>query len=105
MQQLVLAKKEPQVLEYSYGMQTPNGTRYSLFRGVEFEALSFQGKNGALMRISFDCPRSLEKNRIHKSTVLEHGMMCAIMSLHDDMDELTTTFFEVHMKESTVSTP
>jgi hypothetical protein len=105
MQQLVLAKKEPQVLDYPYGMKTPNSTRYSLFRGVEFEALSFQDKKGALMRISFNCPRSLERNRIHKSSVLEHGMMCAIIGLHDDTDELTTTFFEVHMKESTVSTP
>jgi len=105
MQQLLESKDRPSMIEYIYALETPNGNRYSLFRNVAFEELSFHESKGAVVRLSFDCPRFLQDMRIHNQPVLEPGMLCALIGLHEGTNELTTTFFQVDIKQGTVSYP
>jgi hypothetical protein len=103
MQQLFISKTLPSMIDYQFGLETPNSNRYSLFRNVAFQELSFHESKGAIVRLSFDCPKALQERRIHKAGVLERGMLCALIGLHEETDELTTTFFQVELKEATVS--
>lgn len=103
MQQLFLSKSKPSMIDYQYGSDTPNGNRYSLFRNIGFEELSFHEYQSAMVRLSFDCPHSLQGRKIHQTGVFEKGMLCALIGLHEETDELTTTFFQVELKEGSVS--
>ena len=103
MQQLWESKTKPSMIEYNYNLETPNGNRYSLFRNVAFEELSFHEYKGAIVRLSFDCPKYLQDLQIHKHPVLESGMLCALVGLHEGTNELRTTFFQVDIKQGTVS--
>ncbi|MCJ1250969.1 hypothetical protein MMC30_008199 [Trapelia coarctata] len=103
MQQLWESKTRPSTIEYQYTLETPNGNRYSLFRNVAFEELSFHESKGAVVRLSFDCPKYLQDMQIHKHPVLERGMLCALIGIHDGTDELTTTFFQVDVKQGTLA--
>ena len=103
MQQLMVSKTQPQFLDYQYSQETAQRRRYSLLRNAAFEELIFHEYKGTMVRISFDCPRALQGGKIHRSGLFEEGMLCALVGLHDESDELTTTFFQVHLRESTVS--
>ena len=102
MQQLVLSRSQNSKAEFQYGLETPRGTRYSLFRNVAFEELSFHEFHGAILRLSYDCPRALQGRRIHSAGLFEENMLCALIGLDEDTTALTTIFFEVHLRESTV---
>ncbi|MCJ1476027.1 hypothetical protein MMC13_004691 [Lambiella insularis] len=102
MQQLVASKQEETRIDYRFGLETFQRRRYSLFRNVAFEELIFHERKGAIVRLSYDCPRVLQGFKIHRmSGLFEEGMLCSLIGLHEDSDELTTTFFRVHLLEST----
>ncbi|MCJ1396934.1 hypothetical protein MMC11_000126 [Xylographa trunciseda] len=101
MQQLVVSRNQPQLLDYQFGQETAQRRRYSLLRNAAFEELMFHEYKGAMVRLSFDCPRALQGSKIHSSGLFEQGMLCALVGLHEETNELSTTFFEVHLREST----
>ena len=102
MQQLVRSRTPSSKQDFQYGLETPRGTRYSLFRNIAFEELSFHEFHGAILRISYDCPRALQGRRIHTAGLFEENMLCALVGLDEGATLLTTTFFEVYLRESTV---
>lgn len=89
--------------DYDFGQETPRGVRYSLFRDVLFEELLFHEAKGAVIRLSFACPRTLRGGRMHISGLFEKGMLVALLGLDEDGSSLSTTFFEVHLRQSTDS--
>lgn len=103
MQQLVKSKQEERRIDYQFGHETPQGRRYSLFKNVAFEGLVFHEVRGAIVRLSYDCPWVLQGAKIHRtSNLFQEGMLCALVGLHEGSDELSTTFFEIYLLESTV---
>lgn len=86
-------------------LETPDGLRYNLFRYAKFEELIFHENDGLLVRLSYHCPRILRGRAMGKSSVLEKGMMVALLVMHEDSPEVNVVFFEVHLRESTVSSP
>lgn len=101
-QQLTVALAK-QNLDYDFGQETPRGVRYSLFRDVLFEELLFHEAKGTVVRLSFACPRTLRGGRMHSSGLFEKGMLVALVGLDEDGSSLSTTFFEVHLRQSTDS--
>ncbi|MCJ1432454.1 hypothetical protein MMC27_001810 [Xylographa pallens] len=101
MQQLMISRTQPRLLDYQFSQETAQRRRYSLLRNAAFEELIFHEYKGTMVRISFDCPRALQGGKIHRSGLFEEGMLCALVGLHDETDELSTTFFQVHLREST----
>ena len=88
---------------FDYQLETPRGMRYNLFTGAEFEELIFHDKKGIMVRMSFDCPHALRGRTLCKSSVLEDGMLVAVVGVDRERSEAITTFFEVHLRESTES--
>lgn len=103
MQRLVKSPKGNRCLNYPYSIKTAQGHGYSLFRNVGFEELLFHERKGATVRLSYDCPISLRRQRMATSSVFESGMLCALIGYDEKASEVSTTFFEVHLRESTVS--
>ncbi|MCJ1282587.1 hypothetical protein MMC26_001912 [Xylographa opegraphella] len=101
MQQLLVSRTQPKLLDYQFRLETAQRRRFSLLRNVAFEELMFHDYKGAMVRVSFDCPRALQGGRIHQSGLFEEGMLCALLGMHHETNELTTTFFQVHLREST----
>lgn len=101
-QQLVVASPK-QNHDYDFGQETPRGVRYSLFHDALFEELLFHEAKGAVIRLSFACPRPLRGGRMHTSGLFENGMLVALLGLDEDGSSLSTTFFEVHLRQSTDS--
>ena len=101
MQQLVVQQETEGYQDYQHRLETPSGFRYSLFRKVDFEELLFHDSKGVALRVSYDCPRSLQGRRMHSSGLLEEGMLVALVGFDKDVAEVDTIFFEVHLREST----
>ena len=99
-QQLAITSKEHNH-DYDFSQETPRGVRYSLFRDVLFEELLFHEFKGTVVRLSFACPRTLRGRRMHSSGLFEKGMLIALLGLDEDGSSLSTTFFEVHLRQST----
>ena len=103
MQQLATRHETEAYCDYDYKQETPCGVRYSLFWKVAFEDLLFHETKGVILRISFECPRNLQGRRIHHSGLLEDGMLVGLIGLNKNDKVISTTFFEVHLRESTDS--
>lgn len=99
-QQLAITSKKHNH-DYDFSQETPRGVRYSLFRDVIFEELLFHEFKGTVVRLSFACPRTLRGSRMHSSGLFEKGMLIALLGLDEDGSSLSTTFFEVHLRQST----
>ena len=89
--------------DYDFAQETPRGVRYSLFCDVLFEELLFHEAKGTVVRLSFACPRTLRGGRMHSSGLFEKGMLVALLGLDEDGSSLSTTFFEIHLRQSTDS--
>jgi hypothetical protein len=86
---------------FDHCRETMTGGRYKLFGEVGFEDLTFDEKRGPNVRLSYRCPVLLSGRRIHDSSVLEEGMLVALVTIHEDSKELNVIFFTVHLREST----
>jgi hypothetical protein len=82
---------------------TPSGNRYFMYQNVRIEELLAHEFKGMMVRISYDCPRNMQGRQIHRSGRLEKGMLCALVGLCEDSESLSTTFFSVHLSQSTYS--
>ncbi len=94
---LVLEAAEP---NYDDRCETPRKTRYSMFRDIAFEELTFLPYRGLAIRISFACPKGLRGDRLNYTNHLEEGMLVALVGL-DQTQSLSITFFEVHRRQTT----
>ena len=103
MQQLAEEHESDKSPNYDYKLETPCGVHYSLFRKVAFEEFLFHENKGIILRISFECPRTLQRSRIHSSGLLEDGMLVGLVGIDKEARDVFTTFFEVHLRESTDS--
>ena len=99
-QRLVQLRSEPKTADYDDRMTTPKGFRYSLFRDVAFEEVSFDAKKSITIRVSFACPKALRGRRLGQSKHLEEGMLVALVGLDQD-GCLSTTFMEIMYRQST----
>ncbi len=99
-QRLSQLVSEPKVLDYDDRMVTARGFRYSLFRDVAFEEISFNAQKGVSLRLSFACPKGLRGSRLEITKHLEEGMLVALTGL-DDKDGLSTIFMEIWQRQST----
>lgn len=83
--------------------ETPLGSRYFLYEHVRIEELLANEHKGLLIRASYACPIHMRGRQMHTSGRFEEGMLCAILGLDGDGVSLSTTFFTVHLSQSTNS--
>ena len=88
-------------IDYDDRTITPKGSRYSLFRDVAFEDVMFHDFKGIMFRVSFACPPGLRGTRMGTSGHLEDGMLVALVGLSGI--ELSTTFMEIHQRQTTAA--
>ena len=82
---------------------TPAGNRYFMYQNANIEELLAHEYKGMLVRVSYDCPNSMLGRQMQSSGRFEKGMLCALVGLDDDAERLSTTFFSVHLSQSTHS--
>lgn len=99
-QRLSRLVSEPKVLDYDDRIVTAKGFRYSLFRDVAFEEITFDAQKGVSLRLSFACPKGLKGSRLETTKHLEEGMLVALIGL-DDNNGLSTIFMEIWQRQST----
>ena len=99
-QRLSRLVSEPNVLDYDDRMVTAKGFRYSLFRDVAFEEITFDAQKGVSLRLSFACPKGLRGSRLETTKHLEGGMLVALIGL-DDKNGLSSIFMEIWQRQST----
>jgi hypothetical protein len=99
-QRLVQLVGQPPVKDYDDRLVTPRGFRYSIFRDLNFEDVSFSDQKGVCFRMSFACPKALRGRRMGPSAHLEEGMLVALIGL-DEVSALSVTFMEIYQRQST----
>ncbi|KAI9810893.1 MAG: hypothetical protein M1827_005752 [Pycnora praestabilis] len=82
-------------------LETPSGNRFLLFRDVEVEELIFHEHKGIIVRLSYSCPPWLRGRKMHSSSVLEEGMLVALIGIDEEDSGLSIIFFETFLREST----
>jgi hypothetical protein len=82
---------------------TPSENRYFMYQNARIEELLAHEYKGMLIRVSYDCPRNMQGRQMHSSGRFEKGMLCALVGLDEDHESLSTTFFSVHLSQSTYS--
>ncbi|KAI9704227.1 MAG: hypothetical protein M1836_007088 [Candelina mexicana] len=87
--------------DYQFSHATPKGSRFMLFRDICFEESLFHETKGLVLRLSYACPKFLRGRWMHSSGLFEQGMLVALVGLDDIDHALSTTFFEVVLREST----
>ena len=85
----------------NYRVETSRGDRFNMFRNVKFEAHHFHSSQGLIIRVSYDCPHNFRGAKMHRADVLKNGMLVALVGLDSNGIEISTTFFEVQLREST----
>jgi hypothetical protein len=83
--------------------ETPKGVTYSVFRNVAVHQILYDHSKGTNVRCSYDCPPEFRGNGMHDASIFGKGMVCALLALDMDKAELCVMFFEVHLRETTVS--
>ena len=79
----VRARKFGNVLR-DHQLETPNGVRYVLLQSVVIEGLSWSERQGMLAKLKFDCPKPFRGKAFSRCKLLEEGMLCSLLALHDD---------------------
>ncbi len=87
--------------DYQFSQVTPKGSRFMLFRDIGFEEVIFHETKGLVMRLSYACPKLLRGRWMHSAGLFEEGMLVALVGLDNKDRTLSTTFFEVILREST----
>ena len=83
--------------------ETSSGNRYFMYQNAKIEELLAHEYKGMLVRVSYDCPDSMQGRQMQSSGRFEEGMLCALTGLDDDAEGLFTTFFSIHLRQSTYS--
>ena len=101
-QQLANTKNDTNMPYSTVQRDTPRGVRYSLFGDIHFEEVFFHDRKGIVVQISYPCPQNLRGSRaMHSSGHFEDGMLVALVGLNTENNRMSTTFFEVHLRQST----
>ena len=82
-------------------VQTPQGFQYYFYSDINFENARFHENQGIHLRISFSCPQELRSRRILSSGRLEQGMLVALIGYDQQLKEVSTTFMNVDLCQST----
>lgn len=98
-QDLAKPVAKPCAADYDVRQFTPQGNQYSLFRNIRLEDLMFD-RNGIHLQLSFNCPRSLERDRLASAGHLEKGMLVALIGLNKE-HHLSVTYFNIEVGQST----
>ncbi|KAK5098597.1 hypothetical protein LTR70_002484 [Exophiala xenobiotica] len=77
------------------------GHRFFLYPNVRVEAVVPDEYDGLNLQLSYDCPKSLRGRQMYKSTRLEKGMMCSVLQLDHDTNELCIYYFNIQHRLST----
>ena len=98
-QTLYISQAQSQFYDYEYRFTTPKGNQYHLFHDLAFEDIQFHETKGIMLRMSYACPEPLRGRSLSRSKILEEGMLVCLIGL--DRNSLSTTFMEVHLRQST----
>ncbi|KAL9107511.1 MAG: hypothetical protein Q9227_007613 [Pyrenula ochraceoflavens] len=100
----LLLDTENQVMDsYNHRRETLAERRYCAYRNARVEDIFADEQNGLIAQLSFDCPNSMRGQKMKSSGRLEEGMLCALVGIGDDQPELSITFFEINLRQSTFS--
>lgn len=86
-----------------YRFETPRGVRYSLLGDVKFEGCRYHRYDGALFRLSFDCPSDLRRFALLKSDLFGTQKLCSLIAIHEETSEINVIHFEVKERQPSVS--
>lgn len=81
--------------------ETPIGNRYFLYHNLRVEDIVPGENDGVMIRMSFDCPKSLRGREMHRSSRLEQGMLVGVLLLNHDTNELSVQYFNINFRQST----
>lgn len=99
-QEAFLSDATVEELNMNY-VETPTGNRFFLYHNVRVEGVIPQEHEGLTLRMSYDCPEQLRGRALHQSKRLEKGMLCAILCLYHDTNQLSAHYFNIEQREST----
>jgi len=77
------------------------GHRFFLYPNVRVEAVVPDEYDGLNLQLSYDCPETLRGRQMYKSTRLEKGMMCSVLQLDHDTNELCIYYCNIQHRLST----
>ena len=100
-QELYLDMSPQYVADYLHRKETRAERRYYAYRNASIENMFPDEQQGLLLQISYDCPQSMKEHRIKSSGRLEEGMLCALIGIDGIKSELSITFFEIDLRQST----
>ncbi|KAL9619933.1 MAG: hypothetical protein Q9160_005490 [Pyrenula sp. 1 TL-2023] len=95
-----MASDEPTLTDNQTRQETASGRRFYLYNRAKIERTFADERKGLITQISFDCPKSLRKEKMTKSGRLEEGMLCALVSLKADGTP-HFVFFEIFLRQTT----
>ena len=84
-------------------LESSCGHRFFLYHNVRVEAMVPDEYEGVTLQLSYDCPASLRGRKMYRSTRFERGMLCAILQLDHDTNELSIHYFSIQRRISTHS--
>jgi len=82
-------------------LESSSGHRFFLYPHVRVEAVVPDEYEGLTLQLSYDCPEALRGRQMYKSTRLEKGMMCSVLQLDHDTNELCIYYFNIQHRLST----
>lgn len=100
-QELFRARNTQSTTNSESRRSTSSGSQYYLYKEIIFEEVQFDEGKGVMFRVSFACPTHLRGKMLGMSKILEEGMLVALVGLEGD--SISTTFMEVHVRQSTAA--
>ncbi|KKY26734.1 putative nfx1-type zinc finger-containing protein 1 [Phaeomoniella chlamydospora] len=93
----------PYLPDFRAQQDTPSGNRYFLYRDAQLEEMLAHERKGLLIRVSYACPAYLRGRGMYRSGRFKEGMLCALIGVDSEDGNLSVTFFETHLAQSTDS--
>ena len=83
--------------------ETRAGNRYFLYHKVKIEELLSHEYKSMVVRVSYDCPPFMRGRKLHDSGRFKEGMLVALLQLNHTTMEMSVTYLEVSLAQSTFS--
>ncbi|KAK5954232.1 hypothetical protein OHC33_004805 [Knufia fluminis] len=84
-------------------VESASGHRFFLYHNLRVEAIVPDEYEGLTIQLSFDCPKFLRGRQMYKSTRFDRGMLCSVLQLDHDTNELHIHYFNIQRRLSTYS--
>lgn len=81
-------------------LETPAGNRFFLYHNLKVEDVVPDEFEGLMLRMSFDCPKHLQKDGLSKSNRFSRGMLCAVLCLDHTTNKLSVYYFNIHRRQT-----